>query len=454
MFNCGQDGESRDVLNPGEKMLEALQGDSWPTDGGQEIASLALPGHAFRVGGSASCGQDIGETYRDCLRELGWSRRAELQEFCDASIPQGMISEWARRYVARLAACGCVDSGCFDPPNAAASRLISAVADWLEAMLRTPPSDDRDAARCCQLGYLHAGMQFTPLRLQMALLELRGQVQRQFRIGVGGPAAQADGDESALAVRFELEAALIQEAFRTAQQQREQREQRLEALRQMAFEIAVELRSPLNMLMTSTYYLVREVPLRPEKLGEQLGRIRRQAEAAETTIRSLQDFATLPSGTPQPVDLAAQLKQAISEQNLPSDIDVIMHFDPALPEGCFDVEQMSVMMAHLIRNAKEAMPGGGTLRLILQSVGGKVRLLIADTGVGIAQQDLHRIIDPLFTTKKHAIGLGLAICEAVVQRHDGCLSVTSRVDWGSEFVVELPLEFASLQREELRCVPR
>ena len=98
------------------------------------------------------------------------------------------------------------------------------------------------------------------------------------------------------------------------------------------------------------------------------------------------------------------------------------------------------------------MPAGGRLRLTTRHCAearneghapepnGTVEVTISDTGPGISEEDLNRIFNPYFTTKKLGIGLGLAITKKIVEEHRGRISVSSRPNEGTDVVISLPVE--------------
>ena len=65
---------------------------------------------------------------------------------------------------------------------------------------------------------------------------------------------------------------------------------------------------------------------------------------------------------------------------------------------------------------------------------------VTDTGCGIPEEVLDKVFDPLFTTKAKGIGLGLAVCKSIVNRHGGCIEAKSRVGKGTTFSMRLPLK--------------
>jgi len=100
---------------------------------------------------------------------------------------------------------------------------------------------------------------------------------------------------------------------------------------------------------------------------------------------------------------------------------------------------------NLFLNAKDAMAGGGVLR-VQTSNGSGVNVSISDTGMGIAQEHIQRIYDPFFTTKNstrdgqpRGTGLGLSVTYGIIQEHAGKIQVESRQGQGTTFYLEFPL---------------
>ena len=93
----------------------------------------------------------------------------------------------------------------------------------------------------------------------------------------------------------------------------------------------------------------------------------------------------------------------------------------------------------MLINACEAMPHGGTLKVRTRAPGdGTVEVRVTDTGVGIAPDDLQRVLDPFFTTKEMGTGLGLSVVYGIVERHGGTLRIESTVGVGTTVTVTLP----------------
>ncbi|HEX8948030.1 MAG TPA: ATP-binding protein [Dissulfurispiraceae bacterium] len=125
-----------------------------------------------------------------------------------------------------------------------------------------------------------------------------------------------------------------------------------------------------------------------------------------------------------------------------------------------DIGQMSQVFNNLIINAVQAMPGGGKISFILGNAvlsddeipplqkGEYVRISVGDTGAGIPEEHLPRIFDPYFTTKEQGSGLGLASAYSIIRRHDGHITVESKVGAGTTFTIYLPASKNKLASEK------
>jgi PAS domain S-box-containing protein len=104
-----------------------------------------------------------------------------------------------------------------------------------------------------------------------------------------------------------------------------------------------------------------------------------------------------------------------------------------------DATQLQQVLVNLVKNASQAMTTGGTLTLQTGETGDSVWVSVADTGGGIPQEQLNRIFEPFYTTKKKGSGLGLMIVQRIVRAHNGRIELESHVGRGTTFRVWLPL---------------
>jgi signal transduction histidine kinase len=97
------------------------------------------------------------------------------------------------------------------------------------------------------------------------------------------------------------------------------------------------------------------------------------------------------------------------------------------------------MLLNLMKNAIQAMPDGGILKIALQQKSGTAYMSVSDTGLGISPEHLPHIFEPFWTSKTTGTGLGLALCRKVAEEHGGSLTVESAAGRGTEFVVSIPV---------------
>lgn len=115
-------------------------------------------------------------------------------------------------------------------------------------------------------------------------------------------------------------------------------------------------------------------------------------------------------------------------------------FAEALPELDCDVNQLKQVFINFIKNAIEAMPGGGTIRMIADlRENNHVRIRVQDEGNGIPPEQLARLGEPFYTTKSKGTGLGLMVSKKIIEGHNGRLEISSEVGVGTTVDVYLPL---------------
>jgi signal transduction histidine kinase len=156
---------------------------------------------------------------------------------------------------------------------------------------------------------------------------------------------------------------------------------------------------------------------------------------------------------PQPsralVDVNALLEDLlilVSPEVQRKGIAVARSLSPGLAPVSADPGQMQELFLNLITNALEAMGRGGTLNLATEGINGDekssgVRVIVADTGLGMPPEILARAFEPFFTTREEAsgTGLGLAICRRITRDHGGTVRLDSQQGRGTQAIVELPV---------------
>jgi signal transduction histidine kinase len=126
-------------------------------------------------------------------------------------------------------------------------------------------------------------------------------------------------------------------------------------------------------------------------------------------------------------------------------IEPVTTIDPSLPRIHADSQQLAQMLVNLFLNAIDAMPNGGKLTVAAQiathdHTPPALVVSVADSGIGIEKDFLPKIFQPFYTAKKRrGLGLGLPICERIVNNHGGSIEVKSRHGEGTTFTIYLPI---------------
>jgi two-component system sensor kinase FixL len=213
--------------------------------------------------------------------------------------------------------------------------------------------------------------------------------------------------------------------------------EKFSTLGKVAGGIAHEIRNPLNAVKTSAYYLLNAKNATPEKVREHLERIDRQVSMVDGVVTALADVAKLPDADLKPLILEPLLREVVASTNLPTSIQVEYEFPAELPQVLADEHQIAIAFRNLVRNARDAMPAGGTLIIGAEVESDSVVFSVTDSGVGISEQLIDNILEPLFTTKARGMGLGLSITLAIVEKNQGRLSFSSKLGEGAKFSIAL-----------------
>ncbi|MGC3999925.1 MAG: transporter substrate-binding domain-containing protein [Anaeromyxobacter sp.] len=225
------------------------------------------------------------------------------------------------------------------------------------------------------------------------------------------------------------------------------RAQRLESLAVLAGGIAHDFNNLLTGILGNLSLVLADDPspaLRAELLTEAEGAARR----AQALTRQLLTFARGGAPMKAPVAIGPLVQEAASFACRGRSGTCQVDAEPGLWTVEGDAGQLAQVVQNLVLNALEAMPGG-TVQVELANLaleegrralpaGPYVRLAVVDQGRGIAPEDLPRIFDPFFSTKRTGSGLGLAVTHSIVVRHGGQVEVSPRPGGGTVFEVLLP----------------
>ncbi len=239
---------------------------------------------------------------------------------------------------------------------------------------------------------------------------------------------------------------LIRDITETRKRTEEQIEsERLNAFTLLAAGVAHELGNPLNSLTIHLQLLERRL----KKMGKSGEALREHLDVATSEIKRMdgiisQFLAAIRPTQPhlqrvQPAELLQECLRFLQPEIERAGVEVRLDLRADLPFMPLDADQMKQAFYNLIRNACQAMPGGGTLTIHGSFTDFEVRLSFEDTGKGISPEQMGRLFQPFSTTRPTGTGLGLLIVRRIVREHGGEIDIESRAGQGTRVSLWLPL---------------
>ena len=310
---------------------------------------------------------------------------------------------------------------------------------------------------------------------QLAKMDAEGGqhvVRHEFEVSYPRPrflrmyAAPLDGDavgSSGVALIFHDATEARQKTFEAIESER------IQALTLLAASVAHEIGNPLNALHIHLQLMEREVNKLKEGRGEKAGgrktgaRVPGDGRVDAESVDKLEKYLDVAKGEITRLDyIITQFLQAIRPvppQLKPSSMNEVVHktlallqpelenrglhlktkLASSLPLASMDATQIQQVLVNLIKNAMHATSKGGTITLQTGEGSDGVWVSVGDTGGGIPQEQINRIFEPFYTTKKKGSGLGLMIVQRIVRAHNGRIDLESHVGRGTTFRIWLPL---------------
>jgi two-component system NtrC family sensor kinase len=219
--------------------------------------------------------------------------------------------------------------------------------------------------------------------------------------------------------------------------------EKLAAMGRLTSQIAHELNNPIYGIMNTLELLKTEISPESKRrriLELSLSETQRLAEM----LRNMLSFSKPEEEKRRPIkmnELIEGILLVMEKQMRESNIKVETFFDDEIPEVMASTNQMRQVMLNMLKNAKEAMPKGGTLTVKTSKEVNKVLIHIQDTGVGIPEEIRDKIFEAFFTTKQKVkgVGLGLSVCYGIIKDHGGEIKVESEEGKGTTFRIRLPI---------------
>jgi two-component system, NtrC family, sensor kinase len=222
---------------------------------------------------------------------------------------------------------------------------------------------------------------------------------------------------------------------------------KLSSIGLLAAGVAHEVNTPLAVISSYTQMLAKQLQGDPQKSGL-LDKITRQTFRASEIVNNLLNFSRTSGTEFGDVDVNKVISDTLAlleHQFKTAKVQVRSELTPAISAIQGNPGRLQQVFLNLFLNAKDAMPGGGTLSVATTN-GEMVSVRVSDTGSGIAPEHIQRIYDPFFTTKtspkegqNRGTGLGLSVTYGIIQEHAGKIRVESKPGTGTTFALDFPL---------------
>jgi len=243
--------------------------------------------------------------------------------------------------------------------------------------------------------------------------------------------------------------------------------QRMESIGTLAGGVAHDFNNILGIIMGHTT-LMEQLPQEPSHQMKSLQTVLQATQRGATLVRQLLTFARKNQVYVESVKVETAVQEVLKllTETLPKTITLTTRVQQSLPEILVDSTQLQQVLLNLCVNARDAMPGGGTLAILSHIVEGEpvrkkfikashnqyVVIEVADTGTGMDEETRKRIFEPFFTTKEKGkgTGLGLAVVFGIIENHDGFIDVTSEAGKGTTFSLYFPVKTREAKKEEVK----
>jgi signal transduction histidine kinase len=219
--------------------------------------------------------------------------------------------------------------------------------------------------------------------------------------------------------------------------------ERMAAVGKLAARVAHELNNPLDGILRYLNLAIRSVEVgQTDRLKDYLVNARGGLTRMTEIVRELVAFSRSAHTAFEHTEINSAIEEAIkvmADKAETAGISVICRLEQGMP--AMRSTNLFQVFCNLVKNAIDAMPSGGTLTVISETVGSEAVIRFEDTGVGLPAE-IERIFEPFFTTKGpgKGTGLGLAICRDIIEKYNGRITGARRPQGGSVFTIRIPLE--------------
>jgi signal transduction histidine kinase len=228
------------------------------------------------------------------------------------------------------------------------------------------------------------------------------------------------------------------------------RSERLIAIGHLIQGVAHELRNPLTSIGGFALRIKKEQN-NEEKTNKYVDIILNETARLERLVKQVQKFTDIQSATLRPDNIEkviTSVQDRFRPLTIKQDINLQIHVEHDLPMIDMNPPQLFTALSNIMENALESMSNGGTLELRVYRENHDLAIIIRDTGIGIAGDQLDSIYDPFITSKTKGAGLGLTMVHQIIMNHHGEIHIQSETSKGTIVTIRLPIHSTQIQRRD------
>jgi len=228
--------------------------------------------------------------------------------------------------------------------------------------------------------------------------------------------------------------------------------EKLSVLGQLTATVSHELRNPLAVIRSSSFYVESKLSDVDEKITKHLKRIEEQVGLCDSIIGDLFEYTRGRRSDMLEGELNPFLEEVLDGMTFPEPVQILREMAPDLPMVRFDRKKLQRVVNNLVTNAIQAVvvrqegwkneerSYQPQVKLATSVVDNGVSIEVEDNGTGMDEETAARVFEPLFTTRARGTGLGLAIVKKIVDEHGGSISLQSELDRGTKAIVAIPVQ--------------
>jgi len=202
----------------------------------------------------------------------------------------------------------------------------------------------------------------------------------------------------------------------------------------MSSKMAHDLKNPLNVLHAHIQLMkLKQQKQEDEMVTHSLTEMEDAISNITDQINDVMDFIRKPNMHFISCNLKVLLTKTVDDMQIPKDIELELSIDSCIVK--WDALKIKGIITNILQNSIQEMKSKGKINLIAKDSKNHVEINIIDSGQGIADENIEKIFEPLFTTKSRGNGLGLASCKEFVEKHGGTISVKNNP---TTFIITLP----------------